>query len=751
MQRAPHRRATAIAALLIGLAIVVAASVATAYSRAGITVAGSIRSDLNTQGTFPNSRISNPFGMCSNYDATDVTDSTFLIGGSAYFFTFNRYTTNLGFWYGQADPGSSTGPIGTVLLIGVFGCATLPPSSGSSSTISTVYYVQGDNNLYWVTNATTVSMTLVQTNTSFFDVTIYNGAVYLFNSNNTVYQCTINPGGVVIGSDCTKIPLTGSNAYLGLSTSTTATLKGFAVSAAGIFIAPSADLYWFSLSGAFQTSSTGLTFVDTKFTRNTDTANAGAPVLMAATSSAIYGISTAGSLLTYTIVSGTETANCDPRYNNVDDPTSPTYCGIARIFPLSYDTIYMTTGSQSLVRAVLVSNTTVVDTLTRTPFPVYFVDSASVMPLTLAGMNYELDASANIPYPYAAINQSTPAVNDATWDTSFTVDVSNRFYSAPSAVTNTPYVGSLHGLQSYYNRTNEILFGDANVMPMCNLTKLLSIQRSIAATAREALEYPFIYTSNAQNFMVSGQPNLTLVKLLMPYPFGEILNSTGFFVNTTTPAVLATVQFDITMLAAVRNTYASSRVFDQLFPGNTYPFDALTPAQLQQARWLIYDAILKRLAECAQENPYISSGSSSGSSGALVPGCVPRVGITNLTEMALPGQVYSEFNISVFVPETMLYNFSISQCLAGTNWTDVQNYLRTVTAKDRRKCDTGCIVGIAVASAVVAAILVVVVVIITSKRRRLATVVAPAATSEPKFTSTLDMDSHDGSRNPLNG
>ncbi|AIN96127.1 hypothetical protein LPMP_100580 [Leishmania panamensis] len=754
MGRCVYRVSSAAATLLTVLiaAVTVAATTARAYDHAGVTVAGALLVGQNEEGKLGTNRILNPFALCANFDTTDVTDTALLIGGASYFFTFDRHSTYLSFWYGQGSMNLNSGPIDQVRLTGVFGCTTVRTTSSSGSPISTVYYVQNDGFLYWVMNSV-VYVTLVKNGISLFDVTVYKGNLYLLSAQNSIYKCLIGPGGAVTGSACTQVMLAGSTAYANLSETSTSEFKGFAVSSAGIFIAPSSSLYWFNLAGGYIASTTtAVVFVDVKLTSNRDTANPGIPTLMAASTSAVYRVSTAGTSITYTLIAGKETATCNLALDNVDSLTDPSFCGIARIYPLSLDVVYMTTAGASVVRAIVVSNTTIRDTITRTPFPLYFLDRASTIPVLLDGMNYEIVGHSNVPFPYVAIDQSTPEVNDTTWDTSFGVDISNRFFSMASsaAVTSTPFMGSLHGLETYYNRTNQIIFGDPNVLPMCNLTKMLMIERAVATAARAALKYPYIYTSNAQNFTVNAQPNLTLVKLLMPYAFGEILNELGFFENTTTAAALAAVQFNTTMLAAVRSAYMMDRVYDCIFSGNAYPFHVLTAAQQQEVRWIIYSAIQNQLARCNQSIPYLGPDSNSSNSyNNMAPGCVPRIGINNLTEMLLPGLPYSNFNITVFIPESLYYNFGISRCLDGTDWTDVMGYLINATTRNNRKCNTGCIVGIAVASALVASFLVVAIVIMTSKRRRLATVVAPAATSEPKFISTLDMTSEEGSRNPL--
>ncbi|KAG5510297.1 hypothetical protein JKF63_07625 [Porcisia hertigi] len=749
MQLCARRVSVAAVGLLCVIITVSAlsATVARAFDHGGITVAGGPEGVDDVEGPVGTSRIMNPFPICANVDPTDPSGTMLLIGGASYFFTLNRFTTYLGFWFGKGKHNVNSGPIESVQLKGLYGCATLPPSSSGSSTTGTVYYVQHDGYLYWVTN-NVVSMTPVGSGVNLFDVSIRNDDLYLLTSSNAVYQCSIPAGGVVTGSACSVIVLTGSQDYIGLSKSTR--FKGFVVTAQGIFITLNSKLYWFALNGAFIGATLdGVRFVDVKLSHYSDTLTGETRDLVAASTSAVYSITASGTSITYTLIAGTEKQECNPVLDNVDSPTNPTFCGITRIYPLNRDSVYVTISTTGTVRAVVVANTTISNTIARTPFPVKFEDSASAMPLMLGSMDLELMLGCDIAFPNVAIDPASVALNDMTWDTTFPVHLSNRFFSdaAKATITSTTFMRSLHMLGGYYNRTNQFVFGDWNVLPMCRQSKMLSIERAIADNARAVLKYEHIYTSNAYKFTVNGQPNLTLVKLLMPSAFGTLWDRTGFVENQTTPSLLMTVDFTAAILATVREAYQPDHVYDQIFLSDQYPLHILTEAQQQEARWVIYDIVTKQLLRCAQDTP--ASSSDSSEDGDLVPGCVPRVGITNLTEIPVIGLPIVNYGITFFVPEEMYYNFQIKSCLDQIDWKDLLDYLEIALRTNTRKCDTGCIVGIAVVCAVVAAILVVVVVILTSKRRRLATVVAPAATSEPKFISTLDVTSEESSRNPL--
>lgn len=720
-----------------------------AWSPMAVTVAGRLDNIGNVTGTAGTSLLTSPWSICADYDAADVTDASFMVSASKNFYSFNRYSTQLSYWFGAGS--SATGALDAVSLTNAYACVSVPPATIVSGSTSTIYYVTGSGKVWWISGGQVFSAS-VSTTTTFYAVTVYSTNLYLFSAESKLYRCDISSVSVV-PSQCSDItPTTGS------MTSSTSTVlhRGIAVSSSGIFLATGTGIFWYQLSGTFVASLTTLPMVDVHFTRNTASADQDAtPTLIGATSTAVYSISTAGSTLAATVIAGVESSTT---CTNVDSATNPTFCNIGRIFPLSADTIYMSFYQNSVLRAIVVPNTTLSTSIARTPFPVGFVDESCAVPMLLTGMDYEISFSTSINYPFISVDTTSLAVSDTTWNTAFSVDVSERYYEAtttPNLLAATPYSSTLYALDTYYNRTNQLVFSDANLLPTCNISKMLNIEQSVTADARTALRYSLIYAAPARTLTVSGNPNITFIKLLMPSPFGTYIASSAFTTNTTTATRLATVKFNETILAAVVANYPSDRQYEIIFAGSQYRFDTLTASQMQEARWYLLDLIYKRLAVCAAQTGDAEDGGNSAytnPSGELYSNCTPHVGLTNITNVATSGSQYGTYDVQIFVPETYNYSFNVTRCLETGNWSDMSSWISNATRKtSQRKCDTGCIVGIAVACAVVAAILIIVVVVLTSKRRRLATVVAPAATAEPKFASTLDLDDEEATQNPLQG
>jgi hypothetical protein len=716
------------------------------------TVAGLISQDR--EGFIGMNSIVSPTALCGGYDP-NTADSTIMVGAANYMFTLNRYTTELRFFLGNPNStgnvvdwsSTPSAPFGTTrLTTPIYSCVTTARTAANS----TIFYVSNDRYLYRADpNTQTITATAIAqdpTTEFMWAITLYRDTLYVLTTNRVVYACSY--AGAI---SCTKVNIQGDAAFNSITTPTRPTM-GIAVSADGIFIAPRSSLYWFSLSGAMIAKTTdAVTYIDVTFTQSVNLASGGTTSLMAASATNLYSISTASSSLTSTLLT-----------------TTPYTNSIQHIYPLTLDSIFVTQPTPNLVQWTTYANYSVASVIKRTPYPVGFVDQTTVLPLLLSFMDFELvDLAGTVPFPSVAIDTASIAIDPASWSTGFNVDASAH-YSTPqlnTSIQNAPangnYARSLRALESYYNRTNSVIMGDYNLLPLCNITKMTNIRHSIASDVRTLLMYPYIYTSNAKHITVNGQPNLTLIKLLMPFPFGTYLTDSAFTVNTTTPELLATYDAATMMVVYTRMNYPPSRIFDALFPLATYPrFEGLSPAQKQELRWAVYADVMAQLAKCTAAAPggngtggNGTGGNNTGSddssgAGDMVPGCVPRVGIDNMTQYQILGVSPTPFNFTIFVPEGMYANFNVQSCLNGTTWTHVNEFNRTL-AKKGSKCGTGCIVGVAVASAVVAAILVVVIVILTSKRRRLATVIVPTSNTEPKFTSTVDADSNYGSENPL--
>ncbi|KAL7698984.1 hypothetical protein NQL31_006284 [Lotmaria passim] len=745
--------------VVVGLTTLPLSSMAASATFVTKPIAGNSQQDR--EGRYGTNSLTSPNALCAGYDPI-TADSIVMVGAANYMFTLNRYTTELRFFFG--NPNATGTPVdwttatsasfGTMRLTSpIYSCVTTARTASNS----TIFYVSNDRYLYTANpdtqQVTATAIAQDPTTEYMWDIALYDSTLYVLTTNRIVYACTY-----ASGISCTKVAIKGDAAFNGMTTPPNPAL-GIAVSADGIFIAPRSDLYWFSFTGAMIAKTSGFSsannLIDVSLTQSVNLASGGTASLMAASATDLYSITISGSTLTATKLTTTAYTN-----------------SLMHIFPLTLDSVILTQPTSNHVQSTAYANNTVATTISHTPYPVSFVDQPTVLPLLLSFMDYELvNLAGTVPYPSVAIDTATVAVDPVTWSTGYDVDVAANYYTPDlgAAIMHAPandgYPRSLRALESYYNRTNEVITGDYNLLPLCNITKMKNIRHSIAKDVRALLMYPFIYTSDAKHFTVNGQTNLTLIKLLMPYPFGTYLIDSTFTTNTTTHDLLATYEADILMVIYTRMNYDDSRIFDALFPVDSYPgFAALSPAQEQELRWAVYADVMAQLAKCAAAagnggnngngngsgsgSGSGSNGSGSGSANDLVPDCKPRVGIDNMTQYQIPGVSPTPYNFTLFIPEGLYKNFNVKSCLDGTDWRHVNQFNQTLHKK-HSKCGTGCIVGVAVASAVVAAILVVVIVILTSKRRRLATVVVPMSNAEPKFTSTVDADSNYGSGNPL--
>ncbi|EPY33535.1 hypothetical protein AGDE_08235 [Angomonas deanei] len=523
-----------------------------------------------------------------------------------------------------------------------------------------------------------------------------------------------------------------------------------------LFIASGQALYLYTIGGTFIASQSG-PFVDV---RRDESGN-----LYAATSSALYRVTATSTSLTATLWAGTENPSCDVVYGNTDG-LNPTFCGICRIFPFSENEIYMTMPTANIVRALQLPPVHVTIFFGRTPFPFGMVGAdTEIIPgledyisqYIRANVNAD-DAALQAAYP-PSLNRSASMLDPDTWNTYFTVDVPQQAYDNTTTdpeIWGANFWPTLTALEAYYNLTDEVVYGDRNVMPTCNRTKMDLVERDVATRAREVLGYPLVYTNRTTN---TTAQNVSGIKLLLPSSFN----------NETTSEIIANTNFTEVYLQSVAAHYPADRHLTLNFTSEHYHFDRLNEAQQQQVRFLIQQKLKNALATCGADPAYNNSagngstmaaevgvpkgdittnGIGGGNGAELI--CVPTVGITNQSRVRVPGSQYDDFDYSVYVPEG--YGFTGDQlhtCFNDIDWSDIADYVDGQMTKKKKKCDTGCIVGIAVAAAVVACILIVILVVLTSKRRRLAAVVAPPAEKDPGqpgFSSTVDLDE---AENPL--
>lgn len=700
-----------------------------AIRREGRTVAGVIGFFGLEDGVAGQSLVYNPSGICGNYNPSDT--NTLLFGVNHYFRTYQRNSTYAGTWFGRLTTNNQLANVGGSLTEAALANAVVCAQYPTSDTQAIVYYLPNTGNtVWWVANGQ-VSSAVMPSNPypmSLTGLAVYRNNLYLLNLTNGVMACTISPTN----------PSPTACEFRELDSGTGKINQGVAVGADGVFVATDGGIIRDTtpLTTILSTVSVKDVRYDTTGTR-----------IFAASESMIYQLIPNGNDLNYEILAGSAGPCPSSSYCDGFDPQ---FNGIYRIYPVDQDEIYISAPQLQLLRALVVPPVGVPLDFVRNPFPIGFVDEEDIMPALYTLM----DGDLRVLTAGATVNEKSGTVNDATWDTLFDVEVPQRSFdndTTVAAVTGTDFSNALHTLRVYYNLTDEVIFSDANLLPICVKSQMLSIEHEIAYRARFMLEYPLIYTDPSRKITINENPNITITKLLMPALFGNVTPVTN---NETTHPLIEEGNFTELVLQAVREAYPENRKANVSFSGKDFPFDRVPPDVITEARWYVLDVILNRLKQCAQ-----LAGDPSG--GAAVPGddvyegCVSTVGITNVTDVLLPGDTFTHFQYEVFVPENFNYTFNITRCIEGIDWDDFQYWLGNRTMKpNERKCDTGCIVGIAVAAGVVAAVLVVVAVVLISKRRRLATVVTPSGqAAEPKFASTVDLDAADeypqGARNPL--
>lgn len=713
----------------------------------------------------------NPTGLCNSpfhllngntpTTAVSVRYANLLVGSTNYFRVFNRSNSYLGKWFGRAplsnEPDNSDGPIATATVSGAFSCTSGTVASASTNYAIT-YYVVGSSDVRWVVQDVVYSYTVDAT--AQFSALAWSGTyLYLLHqSESAVHRCDVGDSAATNFApyNCVRVSLDLGN-WL---TDPSQRARGIAASSTGIFIATGAALnYYSAFSFTLVASIDTIPFVDVRFgASNTNE-------LYAASWTALYSISIGVNTITATVIEGTESGNldCIPSINNNVDGASPTFCGIFRIFPISIDAIYITNAVASTLRELLLPPVVVPYVFVRRPFPIGFVGEEYIMPSLYTLMDTNVNSHlATTTDDRVTVDTTTGYVDSTNWDTNFTLDVPQRAYDITAtrpAIASTNFSDVLAALDVYYNRTNEFIYGDRNLLPTCNRTKMFAIERRVGEGARTALGYPLIYTDPTATMTINDNPNITATKLLMPASFGYGEIDYNLYNETTHPALTRT-DFNTLFLDVMPTVYEPDRQYLVSLPEQPYNFTGLSAERRTAARWIVLDIINKRLKECALANgdtgdhlynwsDYNSDSSNSFWDAAvedLYPNCVSQVGLTNETQVLRPGYTGSFTEYDVYVPEDFDYSFNISQCLDGTDWSPLERYLNSTTvSRSTTKCGTGCIVGIAVAAAVVAAIIIAVIVVLTSKRRRLATVVAAPnqGVFQPKFASTVSQNDTD--------
>ncbi|KEG10310.1 hypothetical protein DQ04_03901050 [Trypanosoma grayi] len=664
------------------------------------TVAGSNTFTGTVDGLPGVSRLRRPFALCRGETADEI-----LVGDGELFRTYSRRTMRLGTLFGGGGSAATDGPFEQAKLFGPQGCVRM-----DFGDFSVVYFVEGQRTLRYFTNRTVRSLEL-QGGGSFTDVTIYNNMLYLTDSNNGgVWSCSIESDGVPsgcfkrVGFSC------GVNQYHAI----TVTEQGVFVVGKGsstVF----AGICWFNMNGAIQGTLPG---------RYVDVFSLSGGRLYAAMPRELYHVSTAGTNLTAERFVGNSTQQCPP----AADGFSPNICEAERLMVIAENEMYITVAQGAAVRSVTLPAAVVADQLPRQPLPVGFPDEDNIIPDTLSLMNAALNQALGTSDTVVDVNSLQ--VDDDSWATDFEVLVQQLSFdneTTPGLVRSTDHQAAQMLVRQYYDRTDEVVYMDTNVVPYCSSRKMLDLERGIVALVRDLLKFPLIYSDEPQAVTINGVPNITTMKLLMSERFA----------NDTTSAKLEEANLTGASLRLIRGMYDDNHTARLVFPDPPYDFSQITPEQMQNVRWFILSRVQARLEECAQ---LIPGGDSDGCNAT----------ITNRTEKQIlqpPFNTQSEYE--VFVPD--FYNFNATRCVEDMDWDDLfyllGNYSEINNPPPEPRCNRGCIIGVAIAAAIVLTAIIAVIVVLTSKRKRLAAVVAPA---HPKFKGTLDEEDEElGSSNPL--
>lgn len=725
----------------------------------GSTVIGLYNTGGAVGGLPGTSRISNPASICFSYGTQTTSEpgtltslDSLAVGALGYVRSFNRSTNMSGTFFGTGR--------GSVNVGGTFAEAQVSQPYacvryGQTTTSGTVYYVTSDAYVYWMQD-NVVSMFLVDQRTqgaaAFVGLAVYGDFLYLIGQLTfEVHRCTLRAS--------TPQPVDCQTFTLQRLPQVKVNQVGLAVNARALFITTTTGLYAYDLGTRQLLASTvTIPFVDVQY-------NAAEDVLYAMSRFALYQVTlSTTNQLTTELIAGTEKSVSTPCLTSADnqDGQYPLLCNPYKLHAVSSDSMYITLMGFQVVRRIAFPPVGVPLNFFRRPFPVGMTGADATMTLLISELNPVLQAATGS--SRAAVDEAAIVINSTWWSTEALVRVPQRDYDLTTttpAIRTASYSTVLQSLEVYYNRTDEVVYSDPNFLPTCDVEAMHAIEQAIAARARDVLQYPIIYTDPAKTVTIGGNPNITLVKLLMPAVFN----------NATTQNLLQTVaNFSHYILEAMHTALPDNRTATITFSNEEFPFEQLNAAGQQEARFLIQQMVTERLAWCARSlNPPQDAGPTindtapsngsvdGGQTTGLVPFCTSRVGVTNATVSQQWGQTGTVSSFQIFVPNGFEYTFAASKCVDGMDWEKLQWWMTNHTViVIHKKCGTGCIVGIAVASAVVAALLMVLLVVWTSKRKRLAGAVVPA-TVVPKFQSSLDSEEEtngttnnaaDRSRNP---
>lgn len=684
------------------------------------TVAGVSGKVGDVNGYPGTSLLVNPTAVCASpLDYSTNTPQQVIIGSKNSFRTLNPVSWEAGYWFGK-PPGVNVPTTGNTTIVSVsnpYGCETV-------AELNNTFFVQGDANLYVVRNATTVLLYNVKDDLSFVDLAYFNNSVYLISLSQVVFRCTVNDHNV---SGCTEISLEGI-------IENGAGQVGVEASSDGLFVATGAELRRFSFRGE-SVASIPIPAVALHFMVERE------GVLLAATWNAIYTVEwNVSNLLGATLIAGSPTSSSTCS-TSTDYNKTVTFCGIYRLYPVSYASIFISTPSLATVRLLSFPDIKIVISL-PIPFPDGMVGATDVVSAVYDAMNKAIhDAlSLRLPsfpsseLPFVQVNQSNTTIFDGkyNWTTNVSVLIPQVNYvgkDMEKAIMEANFTDAFNLTQQYYSETDFFIFTDSILVDLANASTMFVVSNASAYASRSALHYPLIYS----DLPVQSTPSITtdyenynlFIKLLMPALFSK---SAANVTNSTTGLLLSEVSFDKIILDSMKSAYAPSQQGLLSFQESVYHLSQYSPLEQKAIRLRLRDVLSTRFDDCADSHlPNLTNFQTGISNRTLISG-----GLNN-------GIAESMYNI--FVPDVYT-GLDVQKCIDDTDWSNLNDWLNNLN-KSSGACNKGCIIAVAVVVAVIIIVLIILIIVFVSKRRRLAVVVAPKAPQKPEFIPTVDLDNLD--------
>nr|CCC49734.1 conserved hypothetical protein [Trypanosoma vivax Y486] len=683
----------------------------TLHPRRAERVSGQQGVQKTVDGLANTSLLNEPRALCRG-----LTDDMIIVGGNSKFRAYSRSRKEMTTLFGTKRQGSNTKD-------GNYSVATVDkPSSctrGSVGGKPMVYFVEETTKSLRYFDATAVGSHTSSVGGALSAVTLYQNDLYVTDeTQNKVLKCSTSADGKPAG--CSNF-----------STSVCDLMKpsAIAVTAQGVFVvgqnrtaSAKHSLCWLGMSGGSQVVST----LDGPFT---DVFATESGKLYAASETQLFSIAadSNGKKLTKTHFAGSD------EHSQVTTEGEKFALGaVSRLLVLSEHEMYVVSNKLHTMHALVKPPVVLQLVYKGRPFPVSFNDSAireAIVANMTSAINKALGTTDTV------VDPQSIRVDPETWETHFSVIVQQSYFNATTepVLRAMSFPSAVQLSDEYHGGTNVLVHMDSTLVPYCDEASLDTLRRRVAGEAARLLKFQHIYADMPAE--ADAANNITVIKLLLPASLD----------NNATSALLA--EADLTAFAhAVAGGMRGAGNSVNVTIVST-PFDVPVLDE-QQRRWFVHDAVLAQLEECRElasgegglaVGDAVTGNSSAG--GSIAAACKSTVSnATNTQNPDPPFEKRSDYTVYL----SKRYDFNVSACVDGIDWLQLEHKLTNtsteVDAVVKSACGRGCIIALAITTALIVSALVVAVVVLTSKRRRLAAVVAP---SRPKFTSTLDEDEAD--------